>query len=363
MTLVVAAFALLVPAGPPVVLPQGSAQPVTSAPAQLELPHVAVLPLRVEGLSENEVKRIAAILRARTETRGGFVMQSQETTEALTDSAQALGIDCGLFEVDCVTQIGKVADVGFVIAGAATRLGDRVGVELRLVHVESGGLRRQVTALLPIDPDAQIEAAAKLVELFFDGDAKLGAIDLKVQPNSASVLVDGVRRVPVAEGVVLGNLAPGEHEIAIGDEGFLVHKERIVVDAGAQVAKVVVLVENTAGRPEPPSALAIAAPFVVAGVGGLVAVGGVAAGVVGVQPYLRFLDGEARVAAAAENVDDAAFPATAAASYQSRDAAATEWNESGQWLVWSGSAAVVVGGVAVAGGLAWGSAVLSTTAE
>jgi hypothetical protein len=366
MTLVVAAFALLVPAGAPVVLPQGGpTQPVTapSSSASSELPHVAILPLRVEGLSENEVKRIAAILRARTETRGGFVIQSQETTEALTDSAQALGIDCGLFEVDCVTQIGKVADVGFVIAGAATRLGDRVGVELRLVHVESGGLRRQVTALLPIDPDAQIEAAAKLVEVFFDGDTKLGTIDLKVQPPTASVLVDGVRRVVVGQGVQLGNLSPGEHEIAIGDEGFLVHKERLVVDAGAVVPKVVVLVENTAGRPEPPSAMEIAAPFVVAGVGGVVAISGVVAGVIGVQPYLRFADGEARVTEAAEDTGDAAFPATAAASYTQRDADATEWNNSGQWLVWGGASAVVLGGVAIAGGLAWGSAVLSTTAE
>lgn len=344
MTLVVAGFALL----------------TLTATEPPELPHVAVLPMRVEGLSENEVKRIGAILRARTETRGGFVIQSQETTDALTDSAQALGIDCGMFEVDCVTQIGKVADVGFVIAGAATRLGDRVGIELRLVHIESGGLRRQVTAMLPIDPDAQIDAASKLVEVFFDGDARLGTIDLKVQPKSASVLVDGVRRVLVGEGVQLVNLSPGEHEIAIGDEGFLVHKERLVVEAGAVVPKVVVLVENTAGRSEPPSALAIATPFVVAGVGGLVAIGGAVAGVVGVQPYLRFLDGESRVAAAAENRSDATFPATAADGYQARDADAREWNDSGQWLVWGGATALVVGGVAVAGGLAWGSAVLTS---
>src|SRR5687767_2991604 len=97
----------------------------SSSLAQGALPpdKIAIVPLRVEALSANEVKRIGAILRARTETRGGYVVQSQDTTDELADSAQALGLDCSLLEVSCAAQLGKVADVQWVITGAATRLG------------------------------------------------------------------------------------------------------------------------------------------------------------------------------------------------------------------------------------------------
>src|SRR4051812_35391233 len=150
------------------------------APAAVPAPppsraRVALLPLEVEGLAVNEVRRIDGVVRGRAVARAELEVLPEETTDALVDSSQTLGLVCHLPDTACAAQIGKIADVDIVIAGSAHRIAEGVSVGLALVDVKSGAAQKRVLGLVPTDPDAQVAAMQTLLHGLF-GEAPLGAL-------------------------------------------------------------------------------------------------------------------------------------------------------------------------------------------
>ncbi|HEY4223837.1 MAG TPA: DUF4215 domain-containing protein [Myxococcota bacterium] len=109
----------------------------------------------------------------------------------------------------------------------------------------------------------------------------------------------------------------------------------------------------------PPRQPASAAPLVVAGVGGVVALAGIVTGVIAALPAIDFLsnesqqtDLEAQYAKAGSDGDRAAVAVQAQHLHQQLDDDVTSWNGAGQWVALVGVSALVVGvGAAAVGGL------------
>lgn len=334
---------------------EGAALGDEPAPPSAEV-RVAVLPLLVEGLTLNEVRRLDVLVRARVETRGGLQVQAPETTHALVDSAQALGLDCELRVVACAARLGRLADVSFVIAGEAVALGDEVGLEMRVIDVEEERVRREVRALLPADPDAQLEPLGAFFAALFDDGVALGALALDAEPAGATVLVDGLPAT-VTGGAPKGGLLPGEHVVVAQKDGYLPTSLRLTLAEGAPTTHTLRLEVDPSLRPEPPTLLEIALPLVAAGAG-VVATGlGVAATVSGAAPWLAFQQTQAELFE--QNQTRASYPADAQRLQGELQRSANEWNDSGRYWAAGGATLTLVGLAGTAGATAWSAAVLT----
>lgn len=101
------------------------------------------------------------------------------------------------------------------------------------------------------------------------------------------------------------------------------------------------------------------APWVIAGVGGVVALGGVAALLTGLQPRLAHDSARSEVAALRAGAED--DPSSTSSLLQDAEAAQLRqrsareaWDDWGQLTAIAGGVAVIVGASAVTGGLVWG---------
>lgn len=321
---------------------------------------VAVLPLLVEGLTLNEVRRLDVLVRARVETRGGMQVQAAETTHTLVDSAQALGLDCELRGVACAARLGRLADVSFVIAGEAVALDGEVGLEMRVIDVEAERVRREVRALLPADPDAQLEPLAAFFGALFDDAVPLGALALEAEPRDASVLVDGLP-ASVSDGEPKAGLLPGEHVVVVRKEGYLPASMRLTLADGAPTTHTLRLQVDPSLRPAPPTLVEITLPLV-ATAAGVVASGlGIAATAYGAAPWVSFQQTQAQLFE--QNQAHASYPADAQRLHGELELSSSEWNDRGRYWAAGGATLAVIGLAATAGATAWSVAVLTRAVD
>lgn len=308
-------------------------------------PRLAVLPLRAEAVQQNEADRLAATLRLRAQVRG-FVVEPSDRTVQMLESAQSLGLTCDLRTPACAAEIGAVADVDVVVVGSA--VGDdngRIGLTLARVNTRTRAVERTVRALVPQNVDALGPAVDVVAAAFFDDAAALASVDATVAPAGAVVVVDGAAvQLPVQD------LVPGEHSLRVTLPGHLPFQTRFVAVAGETVRHTVSLVvdENAVKVVSDPMVTVV--PWVVAAVGGAVALTGAGAVAVGLGPAVSFNEEQAKIAEANRAPSEAGYPVEVAGRFRASEERRAEWNSWGQPLTSVGVAMAVLGVAAAAGG-------------
>jgi hypothetical protein len=325
---------------------------------------IAVLPLRAEGLQLNEANRLNLLLRARAGTRGGFTVQGEQLTTQLVEASQALGVDCDLNAVACGVEVGTLADVEFVLLGRATRLGApgaadaRFGVEVQLVDVKAGSAKR-VIGQIAIAGEPQTADVDALANALFGKDP-LPALTLRV-PDGASVRLDGalLGTTPLPQ---IAGLLPGAHVVVVEKKAHLPNSTPFSIAYGeAADLEVVLVVDPEAEREvEVLSPLQVGLPFVLAGVGGAVALAGGGLMVGGAQPW--FALGETQQLITEEEAAPPVSPQRLAELNARAVAHNKEWTTTGLPLMVGGGVAIALGIGAVVGGIVWGVNVLEEDA-
>jgi hypothetical protein len=333
-------------------------------------PTLAVLPLRAEGLQLNEANRLNLMLRARASTRSSYAVQGEDLTTQLVEASQGLGIDCDVNAVSCAVEIGKIADAAFVVVGRAAKQtgvtvdgveqAPAIGLQVLLVDVQAGREVRAGVARLPIDLELQRAQIDALSDVLF-GEVTTASITIDVAPANSRVSIDGVQLGTTPLAPVRGVL-PGEHVIVVEQKGFL-PITRVVTAAREPMALALTLVVDPDAERVVNSPVV---PFVVAGVGGALGIAGGVLMAIGAQLWFDLQDRNAELDTAVKNnngQNDPAFVTTVTELNAKSQAAAANWNNPGQQFFVVGAAATGIGVLALAGGVVWGTVLLTSDAE
>ena len=340
------------------------------AQTQTPAPSMAVLPLRAEGLQLNEANRLNLLLRARATTRGGYAVQGQDLTNQLVEASQALGVDCDINAAACGVELGKLADVEFVLIGRGVKLaasGDTpacFGIDVQLVDVKAGVGRRRVIGRISTDADRQTKDIDEAANALFGSGPQPG-LALQVSPEGSAVKLDGVT-LGLSPLAVTTGLLVGSHVLEVEKKGFLPQATPFTIEAGGAAALVINLLVDPDAEKEVISPLQKTIPFVTAGVGGVVALAGGGLMLVGLQPLFASEAATrelARLEADAEIVDDELFPDKVAVANETATRERASWLSWGQPTTVAGGVAIGVGIAAVAAGITWGVVLLNGDVE
>jgi hypothetical protein len=189
-------------------------------------PQIAVIafeglaPATARGAAENE-------LRALLPTTD-YAIQPAATTAATLDAVKKLGLACDSGDVDCLIRVGALTGAAVVIKGILSSDGD--GFVLDLVAADVGGLRERgrVRVNVPASGDERRAALESAVVGVLRPEAWRGQLRVAVSQRGASIVVDGVPRgfAPLSAPI---ELAPGNHAIFVGLEGFAAWKGTVDV--------------------------------------------------------------------------------------------------------------------------------------
>jgi hypothetical protein len=328
-------------------------------------PTLAVLPLKATGLQLNEAQRLDLALRTRFELSGRFTVQDAASTTKLLEAAQGLGLDCDVNALACARDIGQIADVDMVILGAAVVIDEgteeaRVGLDLRLVDVRQGTEIRRVSGLIPRAPTDMLPGANQEIAHLLDDTAPLAKAVLKVAPDGARILLNGIDRGVSPLAAPLDGLAPGSHHLRIEREGHLPHVTRFTL-APLEAADIdVVLVANPVEVVEREiSIVEQAIPWSVAGGGAVTALAGLAMLGAGLIPLVQHEQAKDRLDDVAQ--DNAGYAEHVESVYAEQSAHAQSWNTWGRLLTGVGGTAMVVGALVAGAGVAWGITLVTLT--
>ncbi|MDP2343421.1 MAG: PEGA domain-containing protein [Deltaproteobacteria bacterium] len=331
---------------------------------------LAVLPLRAEGLQLNEANRLNLLLAARSSTRGGFELQDQTLTTQLVEASQALGVDCDVNAVGCAVELGKLADVDFVLIGRAVKLPSlegpsgnidppTVGLNVQLVDVKLGIETRRIIGRVSTDTEQQtsdVDAAA--AQLF--GAELLPELKLSVTPAGSTVVLNGISLGPAPLPRTSG-LLPGNHVIAVASKGYLPWTTTFSIRLGETAQLEVQLVVDPDAEKAVITGGQIAVPFVGAAVGGLAAVVGTALVVAGAQPW--FAHEEANAALEKADPNDPLFPDQVATLNAKSETEGANWQSWGLPTTVAGAVTAGIGAVVVAAGVTWGVILLNSDVD
>lgn len=334
-----------------------------ATPALAAGERMSVLPLRIERLQLNDVNRLNQMVRQRAEMRGGFAVEEERATNEIVEAALRLGLDCDINDVACATRIGKLADVPWVLLGAA--VGDvrgRIGLDLRVVDVAKGAQLRRVSGLVPVDLDAQVAAFDGLLAALFSTSPQ-PTLAVVTTPTGADVVVNGQARGTTPLGAPIDGLAPGEHVVSVRKKGFLPKDQLVHLSEGELADLGVTLAVDPEAMSTGPTPLEVAVPFTAAGVSALIGTGGAVALGVGLLPWFAHEGHAADFAAAEGDRSSPGYPDAVRAARAGMDREAAAWSEWGQPSVVVGSALLGVGALATGAGIWWGMVVLGRAEE
>lgn len=338
--------------------------------AATSAPTMAVLPLRAEGLQLNEANRLNLLLRARATSRGGYAVQGQDLTNQLVEASQALGVDCDINAAACGVELGKLADVDFVLIGRGVKLAATAenpacfGIDVQLVDVKAGVGLRRVIGRISADADAQTRDVDDAANALF-GNGPQPGLALQVAPEGSTVKLDGVV-LGLSPLTPTAGLLVGAHVLDVEKKGFLAQSTPFTIEAGGAAALAIDLLVDPDAEKEVVSPMQKAIPFVTAGVGGVVAMAGGGLMLVGLQPLFASEAATRELAALeaeAETVDDRLFPDKVATANETATRERASWLSWGQPTTVAGGVAIGVGVAAIAAGITWGVVLLNTDVE
>lgn len=314
---------------------------------------IAVFPLRVSELQLNDVQRLNRTLRERVAADATLAMQGEELTTDLVESTQELGLDCDVNLVGCAVEVGGIADVNLVVLGFARGLKGDIGIDIRLVDVNTGTEIRRVSGLLEGERDAQQNTLVAIAARLLDSSAALPSTDVTTLPAGADVFVNGQLRGTTPLSGPIPGLLPGHHHIEVKKDGYLPQSTKISLlsgDVGAAVFTLLVDPETEVEREI--STLELAAPWMIAGGAGLLGTAGLVGMAVGATPWV----GYQMELSALSSLDEADpnYASRALAGWERSQGWAAAWNTWGQVALFAGAALHATSTVGAAAGAGWG---------
>jgi hypothetical protein len=205
------------------------AYPTRAEAAEGDLPTV-VLGLEAQGgTPESVATEVTDALRQRVAaTKGHQLLQGKDLVEV------KLVFGCPDEAPACMAQAGKSLGAAKLIFGSVRQVGTDYQINLKLMDVSRAAIDSVAT-----DTIAKKQSdASSLRSLAPRWMAKLsgkggGVIHVRANLEGAAVTLDGTRvGVIGADPIILNDVAPGRHEVAVEKEGYTTTKQEFTLAAG-----------------------------------------------------------------------------------------------------------------------------------
>ncbi len=200
------------------------------------------------GASPELAARVERNVRAHfKDRRGAALMDDLKMDSHLLVEGNEKFLRCGT-GVGCLSGLGRVVQVDFVIAGEVGLDGRLFTLRMVLVDVGKGTAVSTASVVYEGSPSAaQMEELAVAV---FEPERYRGSIELDTLVVGADVLLDG-KKVGVTPLVgPLGDLLAGKHRLQVRKKGHISYESRVRVPVGKSIRVIVNL--PTLVVPEPP---------------------------------------------------------------------------------------------------------------
>lgn len=192
---------------------------------------VAVLGFEaLEGAPDNVATEITDALRQRVAaTKGYQLVQGKDLVEV------KLVFSCPDEAPACMSQAGKSMGATKVIFGNVKRAGTDYQVTLKLLDVGKAAVETWATEAVPrkrAEP-AAFRSLAPVWLAKLSGRNAGGSLQIRANIQGAAVSLDGTRvGVTTDRPVVISDVAPGRHEVAVEKEGYTTTKQEFSLAAG-----------------------------------------------------------------------------------------------------------------------------------
>ncbi len=259
-------------------------QPARADPSGAHALGVAVLAFDADD-AEDQADALTMALRSRVRASQGW---------SLTETTQSLGMLTAALRCparptpECQEKISDQLKMERYIWGFVSKAGaGRVNAE---VHLYQRGkpdtVFREAYAdnLKDANDDTLRKLAQRILEQF--GSKAIGALVVRAGVTNGEIVVDGQKRVPLANGSARIELAPGGHSVELSSPDAPVEKKNVLITAGSESALQFGVAKATApGEPEAEK------PFPTKKVlGGVALAAGVALGILSVERTARYLE-------------------------------------------------------------------------
>lgn len=243
--------------------------------------------------AEDQADALTGALRSRIRASEGW---------SLVDSSQSLGmlvaaLRCNKpIDAECEQKMAEQLKADRFVFGWVKR-GPQRGEVTAEVHLYQRGrpdtvVRESYAENLKEQNDDTLRAVAQRVVDRF-GATAVGTIVVRVGAGGGEVVVDGAKRVPLSGGLARIEASPGGHSVEVVVEGQPPRKRNVLVAAGKES---VVDLSPAASADDGPAAAGSSFPLQKV-LGGTLAVGGIAAGIVSVVNLLAYSDDQDRARA------------------------------------------------------------------
>jgi hypothetical protein len=237
--------------------------------------------------AEEHADALTGALRSRIRASQGWSLV--ETSQSLGMLTAALRCPAKPLTAECEQRIAEQVKSERYIFGYVTK-GPQAGQVTAEIHLyqkskPDTAIRESYADNLKDQNDDTLRRIAQRVLDKLGGSA-LGTIIVRMGSENGEVIVDGDKHVPLQLGTARLDLAPGSHSVEVVVTGQAAQKRNVLVTAGKET--VIDLALATTGPTEPPNS---SSPFPTRKVlGGGLAAGGVALGVVSVLSALAWND-------------------------------------------------------------------------
>lgn len=184
----------------------------------------------LEGAPDNVATEITDALRQRVAaTKGYQLVQGKDLVEV------KLVFSCPDEAPACMSQAGKSMGATKVIFGNVKRAGTDYQVTLKLLDVGKAAVETWATEAVPrkrAEP-AAFRSLAPVWLAKLSGRNAGGSLQIRANIQGAAVSLDGTRvGVTTDRPVVISDVAPGRHEVAVEKEGYTTTKQEFSLAAG-----------------------------------------------------------------------------------------------------------------------------------
>jgi hypothetical protein len=184
----------------------------------------------LEGAPDNVAAEITDALRQRVAgTKGYQLVQGKDLVEV------KLVFSCPDEAPGCMAQAGKSMGATKLIFGNVKRSGTDYQVTIKLLDVNRAAVESWATEAVPrrrAEPSV-FRALAPAWISKLSGKGASGSLQIRANVAGAAVSLDGTRvGVTGAQPVVIGDVSPGHHEVAVEKSGYTNTKQEFTLAAG-----------------------------------------------------------------------------------------------------------------------------------
>jgi hypothetical protein len=185
--------------------------------------------------AEEQADALTGALRSRVRASQGWSLV--ETTQSLGMLTAALRCSGKSLGADCAQRISEQIKSDRYIFGYVTK-GPQPAQVTAEVHLYQKGKPDAVVRESYADnlKDANDDTVRKIAQRFLDklGGNAVGVIVVRMGSESGEVIIDGDKRVPLANGAARVELSPGSHSVEVAVTGQPVQKRNVLVAAGKE---------------------------------------------------------------------------------------------------------------------------------